>query len=115
MNKRGIALAADSAVTVRDGDGARKKIYYTAEKLFSLAPDLPVAIMTYGPADIMGVPWETVVKVYAQKLDGRRFDTLSAYARDFLAFIEGATWLFSPEMQTQWVRSLAHSVWDGLY
>ncbi len=115
MNKRGIALAADSAVTVRDGDGARKKIYYTAEKLFSLSPDLPVAIMTYGPADIMGVPWETVVKVYAQKLDGRRFDTLAGYARDFLAFIEGATWLFSPEIQTQWVRSLAHSVWDGLY
>lgn len=24
--------------------------------------------MTYGPDDIMGVPWETIVKTYAQKL-----------------------------------------------
>ena len=47
--------------------------------------------MTYGPDDIMGVPWETIVKTYAQKLGGRRFDTLSDYAGDFLGFIEGAT------------------------
>ncbi|EQD51878.1 hypothetical protein B2A_06767, partial [mine drainage metagenome] len=73
MNKRGIALAADSAVTLSDNKGNAKKIYHTAEKLFSLSPELPVAIMTYGAADIMGVPWETVVKVYAQKLDGQRF------------------------------------------
>ncbi len=58
MNKRGIALAADSAVTL----GNRKKIYHTAEKLFSLSQSLPVAIMTFGAADMMNVPWETVVK-----------------------------------------------------
>ena len=41
MNKRGIALAADGAVTLGNG----KKIYHTAEKLFSLSPSIPVAIM----------------------------------------------------------------------
>jgi hypothetical protein len=35
MNKQGIALAADSAVTMTDEAGKSKKIYYTAEKLFS--------------------------------------------------------------------------------
>ena len=49
MNKRGIALAADSAVTLGNG----KKIYHTAEKLFSLSPSIPVAIMTFGTADMM--------------------------------------------------------------
>ena len=115
MNKRGIALAADSAVTLSDGDGGGKKIYYTAEKLFSLSPKLPVAIMTYGPADIMGVPWETVVKVYAQKLDGRRFDTLAEYAQDFLKFIEGADWLFPLETQSRWLQSLIYSFWKNFY
>ena len=115
MNKRGIALAADSAVTIEDGDGDRKKIYYTAEKLFSLSPDLPIAIMTYGPADIMSVPWETVVKVYAQKLSGRRFDALAEYAQDFLAFIKGADWLFPPKVQMQRMRDLAYVVWSDLY
>ncbi|MHB1672415.1 MAG: hypothetical protein ACYCTF_02940 [Acidiferrobacter sp.] len=115
MNKRGIALAADSAVTLTDGDSNRNKVYYTAEKLFCLSPDLPVAIMTYGPADIMGVPWETVVKVYAQKLEGRRFDTLAEYAQDFLAFIEGADWLFPLQTQTRWLQSLVYNFWKDFY
>ena len=115
MNKRGIALAADSAVTLSDGDGNASKVYYTAEKLFCLSPDLPVAIMTYGPADIMGVPWETVVKVYAQKIEGRRFDTLAEYAQDFLAFIEGADWLFPLQTQTRWLQSLVYNFWKDFY
>ncbi|WP_298135498.1 hypothetical protein [Acidiferrobacter sp.] len=115
MNKRGIALAADSAVTVSDGDGGRKKIYSTAEKLFCLSPKLPVAVMTYGSADIMGVPWETVVKVYAQKLDGQRFDTLAEYAQDFFGFIEGADRLLPPTTQTRWLQSLIYNFWKEFY
>ena len=115
MNKRGIALAADSAVTFIDGDSNRSKVYYTAEKLFSLSPKLPVAIMTHGPADIMDVPWETVVKVYAQKLDGQRFDTLAEYAQDFLTFIERADWLFPIKTQTRWLQSLIYGFWKNVY
>jgi hypothetical protein len=112
MNKRGIALAADSAVTLGNG----KKIYHTAEKLFSLAPSIPVAIMTFGAADMMSVPWETVVKIYAQKkLGNRRFDTLDQYAKDFLSFIEGATSLFPPEDQKSHVEGAVRAVWSGLY
>ena len=46
MNTRGIALAADSAVTLGDG----QKIYHSAEKLLQLAPSAPVGIMTFGSA-----------------------------------------------------------------
>src|SRR5579872_5903194 len=82
MNRRGIALAADSAVTVGEGD----KIYHTAEKLFALAQSTPVGIMTYGSADLIGVPWEIIIKMYSQSLAGRRFDTLDQYANDFFRF-----------------------------
>ncbi len=115
INKRGIALAADSAVTLSVGNGEKKKIYYTAEKLFPLAPEIPVAVMAYGPADIMGVPWETVVKTYAQKLKGQRFATLDEYAGDFLAFIQGAEWLFPPETQRRHFESLIREAWSVLY
>jgi len=111
MNKRGIALAADSAVTLGNG----KKIYHTAEKLFSLSPSIPVAIMTFGAADLMNVPWETVVKIYAQKLGSRRFDTLDQYAKDFLSFIEGATSLFPPEDQRNRVKGVVEAAWSDLY
>ena len=36
MNKHGIALAADSAVTLGGGE----KIYHGAEKLFALSPSM---------------------------------------------------------------------------
>ena len=111
MNKRGIALAADSAVTLGNG----KKIYHTAEKLFSLSPSIPVAIMTFGAADMMNVPWETVVKIYAQKLGSRRFDTLDQYAKDFLSFIEGASSLFPPEDQKNHIKGVVGAAWSDLY
>jgi hypothetical protein len=111
MNKRGIALAADSAVTLGNG----KKIYHTAEKLFSLSPSIPVAIMTFGAADMMNVPWETVVKIYAQKLGSRRFDTLDQYVKDFLSFIEGASSLFPPEDQKNRVKGVVGAAWSELY
>ncbi len=111
MNKRGVALAADSAVTLSNG----RKIYHTAEKLFSLSASTPVAIMTSGAADMMNVPWEIVVKVYAQRLGTHRFDTLDQYAQDFLAFVEGAVTLFPPGDQKSHVEGAARSVWSSLY
>ena len=38
MNKRGIALAADRAVTLTDGAGNNRKSYFTAENLFHFRP-----------------------------------------------------------------------------
>ena len=111
MNKRGIALAADSAVTVGDG----QKIYRTAEKLLFLSPSVPVAIMTFGAADMMGVPWETIIKIYADDLGSRRFDRLDQYAKDFLRFIEGATALFPAEDQQASITGVVHAVWSKLY
>lgn len=109
MNKRGVALAADSAVTLGDGE----KIYHTAEKLFQLSASAPVGIMIYGNADMMGVPWETVIKIYSNKLDGRRFDHIADYAEDFLRFIETSVNLFPASAQTAMFRSLVSSWWRG--
>ena len=109
MNKRGVALAADSAVTLGEGD----KIYHTAEKLFQLSASAPVGIMTYGSADMMGVPWETVIKIYSNKLGERRFDHIEQYAEDFLRFIETSDTLFPQSAQQFWFRSLVGSWWRG--
>src|ERR1700693_5348945 len=111
MNKRGISLAADSAVTVGDG----QKIYHTAEKLFSLSPSVPVGIMTFGAADIMGVPWVTIIKIYTEKLGKRRLDKLEQYPKDFFRFIEGATALFPAEDQQANIPGVVHAAWSKLY
>ncbi|MDC5005524.1 hypothetical protein OFM98_16290, partial [Acinetobacter baumannii] len=56
INSNGVALAADSAVTVRG-----KKIFNSALKLFSLSKTEPVGIMVYGTAELLAVPWETLI------------------------------------------------------
>jgi len=108
MNKHGVALAADSAVSLCEG----KKVYHTAEKLFQLS-NAPIAIMTYGCAEIMGVPWEIVIKSYIQQFGERRFPTVEQYAQDFLRFIEGAETLFPGPVQQEWFRSVVESYWKG--
>ena len=65
MNKSGLALAADSAVTVTNGTGgySSSKIYNTANKLFMLSKYHPVGIMVYSSAEFMQVPWELIIKL----------------------------------------------------
>lgn len=91
MNKTGLALAADSAVTVTSSNGAENysssKIYNTANKLFMLSKYHPVGIMVYSSAEFMQVPWELVIKLYRKKLKDQSFDTIEEYRDDFLNFI----------------------------
>lgn len=82
LNSSGIALAADSAVTIYE-----EKVYNSANKLFALSKYEPVGIMVYGKADFMGIPWEIIVKQYRAKLGSQSFPSLKEYAEDFWDFL----------------------------
>ncbi len=82
MNRIGIALAADSAVTI-GGD----KVYNTVNKLFMLSKHHPVGVMIYGNSLIMGVPWETAIKCYREQLGSESFASLSDYSSDFVEYL----------------------------
>jgi hypothetical protein len=97
LNKNAVALAADSAVTLRNSD--TQKVYNTANKLFMLSKYHPVGIMVYGSADLMGTPWETVIKMYRAELGTKNFDKLIDFAEHFFGFIEGSNLLFPPSLQ----------------
>ena len=101
MNNLAAAVAADSAVTISpEGDQGERKTFASANKIFPLASSQPIGIMVYGSADLMGVPWETVVSIYAAKLARKRFDFLHNYSDDFLSFVEGhADLMFPPAAQ----------------
>jgi len=87
LNKLGVALAADSAVTISSG-GNSKKIYNSANKLFSLSKYEPVCIMVFDSAEFMGTPWETIIKLYRKNLEDKTFNSLKEYCADFFGFIE---------------------------
>lgn len=96
MNRNAVALAADSAVTLQLPEGP--KIYH-ANKLFTLSKYRPVGVMIYGSADFMGVPWDTIIKQYRERLGNRGFRTVQDYAKSFLAFIEKHPSFFPKERQ----------------
>lgn len=80
MNKRAIALAADSAVTIGD----RSKFYNTANKLFMLSKYEPLGIMIYNNAEFMGIPWDIIIKNYRTQLAEKKKDYLIEYGDDFI-------------------------------
>jgi hypothetical protein len=112
MNKSAVALAADSAVTI--GSDRGQKIFNTVNKLFTLSKYQPVAVMVYGNAQIMGVPWETIIKIYRKKIGRRRFAHLEDYANDFLHFLRGNRSLFSKPDQQDYFEMLVSAFYQRI-
>ena len=114
INKNAVALAADSAVTLRDPNTS--KIYNTANKLFMLSKFEPVGVMVFGTAEFMSIPWETVIKMYRSQLAGRNFAKLGMYGEDFFSFLEGNDLLFPSEAQKgQFRGSVSNLFWRIRY
>jgi len=112
MNKLGVALAADSAVTT-SSSGA-DKVYSSSDKLFQLSDVAPVAIMKSGNANFLGMPWEVLIKAYRQQLGSTTFPRLADYATDFFRFVSkfvraNAT-VFPQSVQDAWVENYAENV-----
>jgi hypothetical protein len=89
LNKFGVALAADSAVTVDHWHEKKihTKVYNTANKLFTLSKFEPVGIMLYNTVTLGGIPWETIIKVYRKELARDKFDTVKQYGIEFFKWL----------------------------
>ena len=99
LNTSGVALAADSAVTI----GA-EKTYNSALKLFALSKTEPVGVMVYGSSSLVGVPWETIIKVFRKELGSKSYDTLRGYSESFMNFLGANTEMFPSESQEMWLE-----------
>lgn len=91
LNKNAVALAADSAVTVGN------KVYPSVNKVFALSETKPIGIMVYGNSEILGTPWETIIKMYRQYLSNRSYSKLEGYFEDFLNYLITEPSLFDQE------------------
>lgn len=110
MNKHSIALASDSAVTMKHGTS--EKIKTSANKLFALSKYHPIGIMVFGNADFMEIPWETIIKIYRNKLGKKKFDTMKEYADDFIAFLDNRNPLFPESIQKEYLSSSVYGYFN---
>ncbi len=103
MNKEAVALAADSAATIPQ-EGA-PKIFASANKLFALSRYHPVGIMVYGSGSFMGVPWDTVIKLFRARMGDMSCSTIQVYAEKFVSFLQSEPTLAPESSQESYVRS----------
>lgn len=107
MNKQAVALAADSASTM--SSGADKKIFPSANKLFALSRKRPVGVMVYGNASFMGIPWETLIKMYKERIGDGDFPTIDSFAEGFLGFLSNCNTFLEPSTQDRFFREVVGS------
>ncbi len=112
MNKEAVALAADSAATFGDKQG--RKIFSSASKVYALSKYHPVGIMIYSSASFMGVPWETVIKLYRTYLNSREFDKLKDYANDFLKFLAKKDGMIPDNERTNFIQGSIHNYFSSI-
>lgn len=112
MNSLAVALAADSAATV--SGGPKDKVYKSANKLFMLSEFHPVGIMVYNNAALLGVPWETIIKLFRRDLAGEELPTISEYSTRFLGFLDDNRNLFPTKVQDRYFLDLIRTRFAAL-
>lgn len=105
INQHGVAMAADSAVTI-----GSQKIINSAIKLFSLSRTEPVGVMIFGNANLLNIPWETLIKLY-RKTQTNTLDKLKDYGDGFIDFLKSKTYYFSEEQQDDWAKQKIYELY----
>lgn len=101
LNKRGIAIAADSAVTFTNAIqevaiqnknekviSIKDKVINSGDKMLRLKDKQPVAVMIVGNALLTKIPWDVIIRWYRKQNDSSGFPKLENYVQHFKSFVE---------------------------
>ena len=70
--------------------------------------------MIYGNATFMGIPWETIIKIYRNELENTHFSSLKEYAMHFLNFLEKKKHLFPSSEQDEYVKRAVYTYFHDI-
>lgn len=113
MNQRAIALAADSAVTTIDG--GKVIVRNDQRKLFNLADGVPVGIMFFGLADLMGHPWDVLAEHYRVGGGKGTSPHVRDYGERFFQFLDTLDSFFPRSRQKDEYKRLTASVFRYIF
>lgn len=105
LNKQGVVLAADSAVTI-----GGKKVYNTTNKLFTLGPNHFIGLMVYGNAEFMNHPWSIIFEAFGRFIGRKSLKSTQAYAEKLVEFVRKSKFLQDKELQTDFVIAYSYEV-----
>ena len=108
FNKRGAAIAADSAMTVSvDGN---TKIYNNEQKIFPLSDKNPVGVMICNNLNFFTTPWALIFELYRASNGDKKFSALTGYLEDFIEFISSMKSLQSKEEKWIYYRNVFNNL-----
>jgi hypothetical protein len=111
LNKLGIALAADSAVTISEGSDSRK-VFNTADKLFELSRTQPMACMVFSNLQFVQAPLQVLIKEFRAQCGSYR--TIAEAANALLEFLHAFAGKASEQIKQESVSQNAKAIYDIL-
>ena len=94
LNRRGVAIAADSAVTrsvMKESDSPEEKVTKNGNKIVRLSDADHICVLITGNAYHLGVPWDVIVRRYRQLEGKKHSQTVEEAARSFFDFMASGT------------------------
>lgn len=82
LNKKGVAIAADSASTTK------KKIINSGNKMLRISDVIPAAVMVVNNSTLATMPWEVIIRWYRKENGKSKFPSLQSCIDDFMAFVD---------------------------
>lgn len=109
MNRLGLVLAADSAITFTSKDEAGVKTSFSAgaNKIFQLSNHEPVGVMIFNNAGLQNIPWEIIIKSFRSHLGENKYATMEEYAAALHDFIVAHKELFPDSHKESYLKKLA--------
>lgn len=108
MNKKGAAIAADSAVT-RPRKGINK-VTNNGNKMVRISDDLPVSVMISGNSNFLSTPWDIIARRYRQERKGVLLATVEDYALDFFRYMRLNRKIWDKDYENERLRELLYSI-----
>lgn len=112
LNKNGVVLASDSAVTLSDGKNS--KVFNSARKLFTLSKEHSVGIMIYGNASFMEVPWEVILNEFKQTIGKGVLDNTAQYVDELIRFLINFKHTQVEDLLINYIVRSARSILDNI-
>lgn len=81
INKKGVAIAADSASTLK------KKIINSGNKMLRLSNGIDAAVMIVNNSSLAQIPWEVIIRWYRRESGETKYDSLQDCIGSFIEFV----------------------------
>lgn len=113
LNRRGAAIAADSAVTRHRGFKG-EKITKNGNKMLRLSNVVPISIMLTGNGDFLHVQWDIVIRRYRQERGNIEHATVKDCAQDFFDYIASKDIFFDLAIVKQFILSVISRTYEDV-